>query len=250
MLAQEYNRMRAVEDDYWWYRIIRNMACREVAKVTQGLSGACILDAGCGTGGTLSHLRQLKGAPELSGFDISPIALDHTRSRGFAGVYQASVDNIPLVDCSQDVILSLDVLYHQGLNQERAMQEFSRVLRPGGRLVMNLPAFECLRGQHDVAVSNARRYTPRDVRELHERNGFAVERLFCWNAWLFLPLLVWRKINRATTLAAEAKSDLVPPPVTVNNVLAAIGQMEAALCRAFRCPVGTSVFSVGRKPAE
>jgi len=114
---------------------------------------------------------------------------------------------------------------------------------------MNLPAFECLRGQHDIAVKNARRYTPREVRELHERHGFAVERIFCWNAWLFLPILLWRKFSNATApvRAQDAKSDLVSPPDWLNNLLATLGGRDAAVCRTVQSPIGTSVFSVGVK---
>jgi hypothetical protein len=100
-------------------------------------------------------------------------------------------------------------------------------------------------------VKNARRYTPRDVRALHERHGFAVERVFCWNAWLFLPVLLWRKASKfmASGSPNEAKSDLVPPPALVNRLLTGVGLFDAQICRAVSCPVGTSVFSVAKKAA-
>jgi hypothetical protein len=53
MLSHEYDTMRSVEDDYWWYRILRNMTCREVTELAKANPGLQILDAGCGTGGTL-----------------------------------------------------------------------------------------------------------------------------------------------------------------------------------------------------
>lgn len=248
MLAQEYETMRSVEDDYWWYRVLREITYREISKASGGRYSARILDAGCGTGGTLEFIRKRSPQARLAGFDISPLALNHSRARGLTNIFQGSVEAIALADESQEVVVSLDVLYHEGIDQEQAMQEFHRVLVPGGRLLMNLPAFGCLRGQHDVAVQSARRYTPREVRELHERNGFPVERTFCWNAWLFLPVLLWRKISRKLVKdVAEAKSDLLLPPVALNNLLILLGGWEAAACRAVRSPMGTSVFSVGVK---
>jgi SAM-dependent methyltransferase len=249
VLAQEYNTMRTVEDDYWWYSVLRGLVRYEVGRTAGDMQHPRILDAGCGTGGMLASLRSAFGGAELAAFDLSPLAVQHTRARGFRNVFKASVDHIPLGTASQDAVVSLDVLYHEGADQERAMQEFHRLLVPEGRLIMNLPAFECLRGRHDVAVKNVRRYTPRDVRELHQRHGFTIERLFCWNAWLFLPILLWRQLSRNTRGAPtpEAKSDLKQLTPVLNGLLGVLGGLEATLCRAARSPLGTSVFSVAVK---
>jgi len=252
MLSHEYDTMRSVEDDYWWYRILRSMTCREVTDLAKANPGLQILDAGCGTGGTMEALRMKNVGWELEGFDYSELALAHARRRGFANVLRGSVNSVPVAAQSQDIVISLDVLCCDGVDQKQAMKEFHRVLRPEGRLIMNLPAFECLRGQHDFAVNSVRRYTPGEVRELHERNGFTMERLFCWNAWLFLPILLWRKISKTTAKAStgEAKSDLILPPAALNKALEVLGGWEAALCRAIKSPVGTSVFSVGRRKTD
>jgi len=252
MLAHEYDTMRSVEDDYWWYRVLRKMTVREVAKCAQSKSGLSVLDAGCGTGGTMEALQLENPAWNLEGFDYSERALAHARARGFAKVFEASVNAVPLREQSQDVVVSLDVLCCGGVDDAKAMQEFRRLLRPDGRLIMNLPAFECLRGQHDLAVNSVRRYAPSKVRELHERSGFAVERVFCWNAWLFLPIFLWRKWSKSKVncISDAAKSDLVPPAAWLNKTLTWVGGVEASLCRAVHLPVGTSVFSVGRKKAD
>lgn len=252
MLAREYDVMRSVEDHYWWYRVLREITVKETVACLKMAHAPCILDAGCGTGGTMQAVKERLPNAHLTGVDISTLALEHTRARGFRDVFETDVSHINLEDSSQDIVISLDVLYHEGVDQEAAMKEFRRVLRPEGSLIMNLPAFECLRGQHDIAVKNVRRYTPRKVWELHERNGFGVEHLFCWNAWLFLPILLWRTISKRLPKASteEAKSDLVPPPDSLNKLLTWFGGREASLCRAIGSPLGTSVFSVGRKKAN
>lgn len=248
MLAHEYDIMRSAEDGHWWYRLLRQLAIDEVVAAVAGHPDPRIVDAGCGTGGTLDAMRRRFPAARLAAFDVSPHAVRHAHARGFTGVLEASVDAMPFHDSSQDVAVSLDVLYHEDVDQARAMQEFHRILVPGGRLIMNLPAFECLRGQHDVAVRTARRYTPSQVRDLHERSGFSVERIFCWNAWLFLPILLWRRLGSvvARMSSRAARSDLAPPPAAVNASLWALGSLEAKLCRSLHAPVGTSVFSVAR----
>ena len=248
MLEHEYDTMRAVEDDYWWYRVLRAMTCREVVRATAGRSEARVLDAGCGTGGTMAALRTVDPALRLSGIDVSPLALAHVRERGFGDAREASVEQLPCAESSQDAVVSLDVLYHEGVDEERAMREFLRVLKPGGTLIMNLPAFECLRGRHDEAVRGVRRYTAAGVRDLHARNGFQAERVFCWNAWLFLPVLIWRRASRRLSAAqtGEAVSDLAMPPAWLNAAAALVASADAAACRAIRSPIGTSVFSVAK----
>jgi SAM-dependent methyltransferase len=163
-------------------------------------------------------------------------------------VFDCGVESLPLQDVSQDAVCCLDVLYHEGVDQDRAMREFRRVLCVGGVLVMNLPAFECLRGQHDAAVGGVRRYSVRDVRDLHARNGFIVEQVFCWNAWLFPAVWAWRQISKRLPSARteSAKSDLVLPPEWLNSAAGAIAAADAKLCRFLGSPVGTSVFSVAR----
>ena len=123
-----------------------------------------------------------------------------------------------------------------------------RVLRPGGLLVLNLPAFDGLRGSHDVAVSGARRYGVAQVRTLLELASFTVEIIHYWNAWLFFPLLAWRRLSRMKKeTAAAGESDLNLTPRWMNSLLAGMGKLDAGLCRELRVPFGSSVFAVARK---
>src|SRR5207244_11124342 len=95
-------------------------------------------------------------------------------------------------NASFDVVVSLDVLYHRQVSQNRAISEIARVLKPDGFLILNLPAFDFLRGRHDVAVHGTRRYTVRRIRELLGPTRFKPETVFYWNACLFFHLLTWR----------------------------------------------------------
>lgn len=248
MLSHEYETMQSLEENYWWYRVLRKLTCQEIAGRIGKSREARILDAGCGTGGFLNAIQKNFPSAKLSGLDISTIALKYAHSRQSKGVFRASVDHIPLGNGSIDFIVSLDVLYHEQVNQEHAMKEFFRVLAPTGRLIMNLPAFRCLRGQHDVAVKNVRRYTPREVRELHARHGFLVERVFCWNVGLFLPILIWRKINKLRNLGDNktARSDLAVLPSLLNAILFRWVFCEAIISRRTHFSLGTSVFSVAK----
>lgn len=247
MPEREYDLMRQVEDVYWWYRVLRQTVTSDV-KALAGSAPASILDAGCGTGGMMDALRGTQFSWRLTGLDFSPQAVETTRRRGFDDVHEGSVDALPMAGASFDGLVSLDVLYFEGVNEARAIAEFHRVLRPGGFVILNLPAFDFLRGEHDVAVRGARRYTPAGVRGLLARGGFEVIRSHCWNAWLFPPILAWRLLSRLKGRSAvEARSDLALLPSPLNALLLAFARADMALCRALRAPFGTSVYAVARR---
>lgn len=246
MKAAEYDLMRAVEDRHWWYTVLHRL-------VQEALSGclpphARLLDAGCGTGGMLNFLQSDGGGLELTGVDASEDAVRHCHQRGLGTVRRGSVEALEFEDAAFDAVLSLDVLYHAGVDEKKALAEMGRVLCPEGLLVVNLPAFEHLRGSHDMAVSGVRRYVSCQVRSLLEHSSFEVVMIQYWNAWLFLPLLVWRRISRTKAgQGTESRSDLKLPPSWFNSLLAGVGRLDARLCRELHLPFGSSVFAVARK---
>jgi SAM-dependent methyltransferase len=249
MKASEYDLMRAVEDHHWWYAVLRS-------QVQHALAGRLpkrgrLLDAGCGTGGMLEFLQgqicDLNGV----GVDSEEEAVRHCHLRGLDTVQMASVEALPYAEAAFDAVLSLDVLYHAGVSENRALAEMGRVLRPDGLLVLNLPAFDGLRGSHDVAVSGARRYDASEVRSLLEHSSFAVEMIHYWNAWLFLPMLMWRQLSRMKAKQGTVgESDLKLTPAWMNTLLSGVGRVDAGLCRQLRLPFGSSVFAVARKRGQ
>jgi len=240
MRAAEYDFMRAVEDQHWWHAVLRSL-------VEHALAGRLpprgrLLDAGCGSGGMLEFLRKRLGNLAVRGIDAADQAVRHCHERGLCTVQNGSVELLPFADSTFDAVLSLDVLYHAGVDEEQALAEMGRVLRQDGLLVLNLPAFAGLRGAHDMAVCGARRYVAGQVRSLLERSNFSVEMIHYWNAWLFVPLLVWRHLSRLK--ADDATSDLRLTPAWINPILAGMGSLDAALCRELRIPFGSSVMAV------
>jgi hypothetical protein len=125
-----------------------------------------------------------------------------------------------------------------------------RVLRPGGRLFLNLPAFGFLRSEHDRATDVARRYTRREIGAKLEAAGFDVRRNSYWNMLLFPVVVLVRLLRRESSedLARPARSDIVLPPGPINVMLTLAMKLEHVLLRYVNLPLGSSVAVMARKP--
>jgi ubiquinone/menaquinone biosynthesis C-methylase UbiE len=245
MSPDEHDVMRAVEDRYWWYQALRHHVAVSVEPVAGRFS---LLDAGCGTGGMLSVARQRFPEAELCGIDESSHAIELAAARDTgARLQQASVHDLPFPAASFDVVLSLDVLSHAGVDDALALRETFRVLRTGGRLILNVAAFDFLKGAHDCAVDVNRRYTQRQLRALLADSRFDVERSSYWNATFTPPIALLRWLSRFRQPADEPRSDFRPLPGVLNSMLQRIAALELSASRHVSLPFGTSLFAVARK---
>src|SRR4051794_4877642 len=119
MLQHEYDTMRRVEGAYWWYQVLRSAVASDLSRrVGQG-EPCHLLDAGCGTGGMLDVARKVQPDWETAGLDFSAIAVAYCHERGFAEVVEGSVDEMPFIDATFDVVLCLDVLCHKEVSEQR-----------------------------------------------------------------------------------------------------------------------------------
>lgn len=234
--------MRSVEDGHWWYAVLRRQVVNACSRCLP--DGARILDAGCGTGGMMEQLSQRWACV---GIDISPRAVHYTLDRGLCAV-QGDVGALPFDNGSFDAVLCLDVIYHLAVDPHQALAEMRRVLKPGGLLILNVPAFSVLRGSHDQSVSGARRYKGCQVRALLTSHSFTEQMTHYWNAWLFVPLLLRRLSSRLAP--GRQPSDLFPPPRWLNHLLSHAGHVDARACRALNLPLGTSFFAVATAPPD
>ena len=246
MSPKENDIMRSVEDHYWWYQALRQHVAAAIKPAAPDFS---LLDAGCGTGGMLNVVRQKFPAADLTGLDQSTHALELTAARKTgAKLISASVHDLPLPERSFDFVLSLDVLSSVGLDESLAVHEAHRVLRPGGRLILNVAALEFLRGAHDCAVDADRRYTQRQLRALLEGASFHVERLSYWNAIFTPPIALLRWLSRARSQKTEPpRSDFRAIPPFLNSIFRHVVVLELSASRYVSLPFGTSLFAVARK---
>ena len=245
MNPREYEALFAVEDRHWWFDGVRREIAAELARARTGLSRW--LDAGSGTGGLLANLR-LPQSPAAVGVEVSTDALLLSRSRGLRRLARASVAELPFPDGAFDLVTSIDVLCHRGVEEPQALAEAHRCLRQGGLLLLQVPAFDSLRGEHDEAVWTDRRYRKAEVERLLSTAGFRLRRSFYRNSVLFPAVALRRLLRRRRPAGREALSDVAPAPRALDRFFAALLGFERRLRGiGFSFPFGLSVFCLAEK---
>ena len=247
MEPYEYDTMRSVEDTYWWYTGMHQLVIQNALKVLTNSPQLKVLDAGCGTGGMMAKLHKVLPQVQLTGIDFSALAVEFTQQRHLGNVEQASVENLPFPNHCFDLVMSLDVVYIEGVDDAQAFTEFYRVLKSGGTVLINLAAFNFLKGEHSLTVHEERRYTKARLRKLLTGAGFIVEKMTYWNITLFPIIALWRPLSLALANKQTPRSDLKPLPGIVNQALTGLILREIQLTKHISLPFGSSVFAVARK---
>ena len=248
MNPREYEIMYAVEDRHWWYVALRAMldlfwrkhvTMRNAESASRDLK---VLDAGCGTGGTLSRLAP-RGTP--FGIDVSVDAVRLCRARGQTRTAVGSTNALPCAPETFDAVISFDVLYHKGVpDKKAALREMHRALKPGGLLFLNLPAYQWLYSSHDVAIHTDHRFTRSEVLGLLRACSFEPLDATYWNTLLLPPIVLTRLWRR---MMSPPDSDLARGSGIPNQLFARILAVERALVRVVPLPFGLSIFAVSRK---
>lgn len=244
MERSQYELMFRREERHWWYLAMRRITEALLARYFRPCSARPeILDAGCGSGGTTAWLSRWG---RVWGVDIAPEALRLARRRGLDRLLRASIEALPFPDASFDLLTSFDVLYHlQVGDDQRALAEFRRVLRPGGLAIVRVPAHNWLRGAHDHAVHTRHRYSRRELAEKLRAAGFQIERISYANGLLF-PFAPAKRLLEGSRPAGC--TDLWQPPRLVNALLSGLVSLEAGPIVHYGLPWGLSVVAAARKP--
>jgi SAM-dependent methyltransferase len=246
MEREQYAIMARREERHWWYAGMRGVALAVLGHALGGRRGVRILDAGCGTGGTTVELCQFG---DVVGIDLAWEALEPARERGLSRLARASIEQLPFLSATFDVATSFEVVYHLGVASDTAaLTEIHRVLKPGGLLLLRVPAHDWLRGEHDRLVHTRHRYSLAEVRGKLGQAGFSVERLTWANSLLFPPAVAKRLLERSNGhTATAAEPDLWQPPAALNGLLQGLVGVEAlAIPRGVPLPFGLSVLAVAR----
>lgn len=236
------------EQHHFWFHGFRKFVSPLLTQATEGVARPLILDCGCGTGNNLTLLGTYGRA---IGFDLTQLGVRYARRFGHRLIAQANVTSAPFLSETFDVLTSFDVLYSLTDEEEqRAVAEMRRLLKPRGSLIINVAAFESLRGKHSVLGQEVRRYRRPRLRRTLEANGFVIRKMTYTNATLFPAMFVVRAAQRAAGLTApapESNGDFGIPPAPINRLLSGVLGVEAAIARRVDLPFGSSLLCLARK---
>ena len=205
-----------------------------------------ILDIGSGAGGTL---RELETYGPAVGVDISPRAVDCCRRRGCRRLVRVGEGSLPFAAASFDLLIALDVIEHIG-DDRAALKDYRRLLRPGGRLLLTVPAYRWLWSWHDQVNHHRRRYTRRSLGKVLAEAGLVEERLTYYCFLLFLPVALVRVLEKTLArLIGYRREELAfrIPPLPVNRLLTRLFAAERHWLRRRGFPFGSSLLALARR---
>jgi SAM-dependent methyltransferase len=244
MKSETIRAERDLEESYWWFVGRRSMLERLLRRFAR--RGGLALDVGCGSGRNFEILAPY--AECVQGLDRSLTALGLAAAHGLPTVC-ADGQALPVASASLDLVSALDVLEHLDEDQ-RALQEFHRVLRPGGLLLLTVPAYRFLWSEHDEALLHRRRYVASELHMKLTRAGFHLIKRTYAVFFMFFPILVYRLFRGLVPknpFAPMASHVLLPAPL--NSFLILLLKFEAWLAGAINWPWGTSIVALAQKPA-
>lgn len=238
-----------VEVQHWWWRGRRNILKTFLAKY-EGKENT-ILDAGCGTGSTIQFLSDYG---VTYGVDVSSVATNFCRKRGLKHIKKGDVSKLPYDDNFFDIVSCMDVLEHIE-HDEKAVKEIFRILKPGGEMLLTVPALPFIFSDHDRAQGHFRRYSRSDVKQLLESNGFTEKRTTHFNVLLSFPIILIRLLSRFKPFAKAADFDSklnydIYKIKIVNDMLSFIFSLEAILLQNMDLPFGVSILAIYQKPVS
>ncbi|MGB0671334.1 MAG: class I SAM-dependent methyltransferase [Rhodospirillales bacterium] len=245
MDADFYKKAAEVEATHWWFEGRRQLFLRTLRDI--GVTDvSAILDIGCSTG---NNMRMLKSAgfSNYMGLDYSAIAVEFCRSAGLGNVEQGDALHLPFEDDTFELALLTDVIEHLD-DDSAAIAEACRVVKPGGHVLVTVPAFPSLWSVTDVNAHHKRRYRQNNLLQTITSSGLAIDRFYHFNFLLFLPIWLFRKINNAAGMAV--KDELNANNAVLNRVLNSIFALDTWLAERIRPNFGVSILALGRVPTK
>lgn len=230
------------EDRHWWYQGRRSVLERAIARLELPAQ-ARILDAGCGSG---RNMVELAHHGVVTGVELSPTSVQLARDRSAGEVLEGSVMDMPFDDDSFDLTVSLDVIEHLE-DDVSALSELRRVTKPGGALLVTVPAYQWLWSGHDVINHHHRRYNRRTLLAAAQNAGWQLDSASHFNFLLLPAAILLRALERFKPSTTKSSLDLWVPPAPLNWALRQPLNLEAAVIgRGGSIPAGLSLLAVFR----
>lgn len=236
-----YDRMAAHDTTHWWYRARRDILADYLTREGKLPADARVLEIGCGTGHNLPMLARFG--------DVDAIEID-AAARAFASERLGRpVGTAPLPALTgvergaYDLVAVLDVVEHVE-DDVAALKGMAEVLRPGGAILVTVPAHPWMWSAHDTVNHHHRRYSKASLDKAIRAAGLRHNGLRYFNSLLF-PVAVAARV--AGKLTGKDDSDDSPPAAPVNKALEAVFRLERHLVGRMPLPPGLSIITLLRR---
>lgn len=235
-----------VRESHFWFSMRNLFILQLMQDVRIPASESRFVEYGCSNGLVMAEL-------ERAGWNVLGTDMHLGGLRNAAATVRGPLVCSPLdkleFETPVDVVGFFDVIEHLQ-DDHAALEKAAAELRPGGYVVVTVPAFQGLWSTFDVLLGHKRRYTAGELANLFGRLGLEV--VTVRYAFAFMFPLVWlqRKLVREAPASEQRKAYYRAPHPLVNAMLGMLCRLEMVLLRlGIRLPFGTSVMAVARKPA-
>lgn len=236
----------SLEDRHWWFRGRRHILVEVLSRYLPSRSDgrpSRIAEIGCGTGGNLPALARLGS---VVGIEPDLVGAEWARHKsGLEVICDKLPDCLSLPDGEFDAIGMFDVLEH--IEDDRsALTRVRALLRPGGVVLLSVPAFPWLWTSHDESLHHVRRYIRAGLTETIRSSGLVLRFAHYFNFWLFPPVAALRLFHRMT--GGGPPHDFKLPPTPLNTILERLFRSESRRLAGGRgFPWGVSLLALAAR---
>lgn len=243
MKTIEYQKMAELENSYWWHIGRKSIISQQMKKLKLKPKSK-ILNIGCGTGGMIPLFEQYGNVTNV---DVSAEAIKFSKSQGYKNITKYDGKKLPFNNNNFDMVVATDVLEHIQ-DDESALKEWGRVLKPNGYLLITVPAYQWLWSEHDESLHHHRRYTASQLHRLLNKQNFKVGKRTYAITFSFPMIVAYRLLNSMRGKQNTNKdSSYVLLPKSINSVFTNLLRVEAQVLKVINFPVGTSVLMIAKK---
>ncbi len=237
-----YSELYQVENDHWWHQHKRKLVCQLISKYISQTGR--VLDVGAGAGKLLQELNQIGW--QVEGVDGEQEAVKWAKKRGVSIKSHDLNKKLPFRSNSFDLVISLDVLEHIKKDKQLLL-EIKRVVRPGGFILVTVPAYQWLYSYWDKMLGHFRRYSKKEIKKLGKQVKLKMIFLSFYSSFYLLPAALIRLIKSKNNNQAVSDFQTTPIPFISIPILNFFGMIERLLVRFFKLPFGMSLICVFQK---
>jgi SAM-dependent methyltransferase len=226
---------RQLYENHWWFRMRERWVLEVLRQNCPANGWGSILDVGCGDGLLFDRLMEFG---DVEGIETSREIVDPANPQ-FQKIHIGPFDDSFRPGKQYSLILLLDVLEHIP-DPGAALRRCESLLKPGGALVITVPAFNVVWTNHDVLNHHVTRYRKATLFPLLQKAGFKIADSAYWFQWTFPVKLVQRFVEKLFRL--QPANPKTPLPA-VNRALCSLCSLEHAIVRPLHLPFGTTLFA-------